>query len=181
MPQLQSVLRGEACEACKGGEFWHALEKKCYPGWSARAVLVAEAYVHQWLGTYRKCVDRFLAPSQFVRDKFVEHGWDQRSSKSFPTFSWRRLRLRLHPKAPPSCISDDCRQKKGLTIYCTRCSSCRNTVLTIAGDGPERGRLQELADRLGLLNVQFVGQLSRTELDRAIVGFMFHRVAVACL
>src|ERR1039458_6081213 len=47
------VLRGEACEACKGGEFWHALKEKCYPGWSARMTLVAEAYVHKWLGTYR--------------------------------------------------------------------------------------------------------------------------------
>ena len=28
------VLRGEACEACKGGEFWHALKEKCYPGWA---------------------------------------------------------------------------------------------------------------------------------------------------
>ncbi len=75
-PSYNLVLRGEACEACKGGKFWHALQEKCYPGWGARMTLVAEAYVHNWLGTYRKCVDCFLAPSQFVRDKFVEHGWD---------------------------------------------------------------------------------------------------------
>ena len=58
------VLRGEACEACKGGEFWHALKEKCYPGWGARMTLVAEAYLHKWVGTYEKCVDCFLAPSQ---------------------------------------------------------------------------------------------------------------------
>ena len=40
--------------------------------------LTTEAYVHRWLGTYRKCVDLFLAPSRFVRDKFVEHGWEAR-------------------------------------------------------------------------------------------------------
>ena len=60
------VAHGEACEACKGGEFWHALPKKCYPGSGARLALVAEAYFHKWIGTYRKCVDCFLAPSQMV-------------------------------------------------------------------------------------------------------------------
>ena len=30
-PSYNLVLRGEACEACKGGEFWHALKEKCYP------------------------------------------------------------------------------------------------------------------------------------------------------
>src|SRR6266705_1877291 len=75
-PSYNLVSQGEACEACKGGEFWHALRPKCYPGLGARATLTAEAYVHRWLGTYRKCVDLFLAPSQFVRDKFVEYGWD---------------------------------------------------------------------------------------------------------
>ena len=80
------VLRGDACEACKGGEFWHALKEKCYPGWGARMALVAEAYVHKWLGTYRKCVDCFLAPSLFVRDKFVEHGWDTAKFEVLPHF-----------------------------------------------------------------------------------------------
>src|ERR1700733_15169917 len=74
-PSYNLVSGGAACEACKGGEFRHVLKQKCYPGWEARLTLVAEAYLHKWLGTYRKCVDCFLAPSQFVRDKFVEHGW----------------------------------------------------------------------------------------------------------
>ncbi|HSY93257.1 MAG TPA: glycosyltransferase, partial [Candidatus Binatus sp.] len=75
-PSYNLVSHGEACEACKGGAFRHVVTKKCYPGFGARMMLATEAYVHRWLGTYRKCVDQFLAPSQFVRDKFVEHGWD---------------------------------------------------------------------------------------------------------
>src|ERR1700688_541624 len=80
------VARREACEACRGGKFWHALKEKCYPGWGARMILVTEAYIHKWLGTYRKCVDCFLAPSQFVRDKFVEHGWDPVKFEVLPHF-----------------------------------------------------------------------------------------------
>src|SRR6202030_368022 len=54
-PSYNLVARGDACEACKGGQFRHMLEKKCYPGWGPRMALVAEAYVHKWLGTYQKC------------------------------------------------------------------------------------------------------------------------------
>ena len=68
-PSYNLVAHGEACEACKGGKFWHSLQKNCYPGWGAPSLLVAEAYVHKWLGTYRRCVDCFLAPSQFVRSR----------------------------------------------------------------------------------------------------------------
>jgi len=85
-PSYNLVSRGEACEACQGGAFWHALRPRCYPGLGARMTLTAEAYAHRWLGTYRKCVDLFLAPSQFVRDKFVEHGWDGGRFEVFRTF-----------------------------------------------------------------------------------------------
>ena len=85
-PSYNLVSRGEACEACKGGKSWHMLKEKCYPGWPARMTLMAEAYFHRSLGTYRKCVDCFLAPSQFVRDKFVEHGWDAAKFEVLPHF-----------------------------------------------------------------------------------------------
>ena len=90
-PSYNLVSQGKACEACKGGAFWHAVKTKCYPGLGARMTLAAEAYVHRWLGTYRKCVDLFLAPSQFVRDKFVEHGWDGDKFEVLPHFQ------KIHP------------------------------------------------------------------------------------
>ena len=85
-PSYNLVSHGEACEACKGGKYWHVLKEKCYPGLAEQTTLVAEAYFHNAIGTYRKCVDCFLAPSQFVRDKFVEHGWDLTKFEVLPHF-----------------------------------------------------------------------------------------------
>jgi len=72
-PSYNLVAQGQTCEACKGGAFWHALTLRpsCYPGLGA-----AHCFDHRGLcaplaGTYRECVDLFLAPSEFVRDKFV--------------------------------------------------------------------------------------------------------------
>lgn len=172
-PSYNLVLRGEACEACKGGEFWHALKEKCYPGWGARATLVAEAYVHKWLGTYRKCVDCFLAPSQFVRDKFVEHGWDASKFEVLPHFQPVKVVDRRNAYDAPLLYFGRLSPEKGVADLLRAMHRLSNLRLIIAGDGPERGTLEQLARDLGLTNVKFAGKLAGTELHQAIASSRF--------
>ena len=172
-PSYNLVSRGQACEACKGGAFWRALPSECYPGLGARTTLVAEAYVHRWLGTYRKCVDRFLAPSRFVREKFVEHGWDGNKFEVLGHFQ------KVGPGDEGAAID-------GPVVYCGRLSAekgvddllrairqVRDVRVVIAGDGPQRSELQELAVRLGLTNVEFVGHVGSAERDALMMRSRF--------
>jgi len=171
-PNYNLVCRGHACEECKGGAFWRALHTGCYPGRAARATLVAEAYVHRWLGSYRKCVDLLLAPSQFVRDKFVEHGWAPEKFEVLPHFQ------RIHPTSEPP--------KDGPVVYFGRLSPEKGVAdliramqqaphlrLVIAGDGPQRVELVELTKALGLGNVEFVGHLEAEDRDRLVAKSRF--------
>ena len=168
-PSYNLVSQGEACELCRGGAFWHALGAKCYPGWSARTGLTVEAYVHRWLGSYRKCVDLFLAPSQFVREKFVEHGWDGVRFEVLPHFQQARN------------VGEESAYSKGSILYVGRLSAEKGLPdllramqqvsevrLVIAGDGPQRGPLEQLASTLGLSNVEFVGQVGAEQRDSLI-------------
>ncbi|HZW95824.1 MAG TPA: glycosyltransferase family 4 protein [Candidatus Eremiobacteraceae bacterium] len=172
-PSYNLVLRGEACETCKGGKFWHALTKKCYPGWGARMTLVAEAYVHKWVGTYQKCVDCFLAPSQFVRDKFVEHGWDPTKFEVLPHFQLVAAVDERATQNAPLLYFGRLSPEKGLGDLLHAMQRLPNLRLIVAGDGPERGRLQQLASDLELANVEFVGHIAGAELDRAIANACF--------
>jgi len=167
------VLRGDACEACKGGEFWHALKEKCYPGWGARMTLVAEAYVHKWLGTYRKCVDCFLAPSQFVRDKFVEHGWDPAKFEVLPHFQPVRAVLERSGENASLLYFGRLSPEKGVDDLLRAMQRLPNLRLVVAGDGPDRGGLQRLAAGLGLANVEFAGHMGGAQLERAIANSRF--------
>jgi glycosyltransferase involved in cell wall biosynthesis len=167
------VLRGEACEACRGGEFWHALTEKCYPGWGERMTLVAEAYVHKWLGTYRKCVDCFLAPSLFVRDKFVEHGWDPAKFEVLPHFQSIKAVAERGAENAPLLYFGRLSPEKGVEDLLHAMQRLPNLRLLVAGDGPERGRLEHLAAELRLTNVEFAGHMAGADLERAIANSRF--------
>ena len=173
-PSYNLVSEGEACEACKGGAFWHAPLAKCYPGMGARLVLAAEAYVHRWLRTYHKCVDLFLAPSQFVRDKFVEHGWDGSRFKVLPHFQ------EVHPLTPHAharhrslLYFGRLSSEKGVDDLLRSMRQIPDMNLAIAGDGPQRAELQVLAQSLQLPNVEFVGQVGRAQRDSLIARSQF--------
>lgn len=168
-PSYNLVSKGESCERCAGGQFWQVLRTDCYPGIGARALLAAEAYTHDWLGTYRKCVDVFLAPSEFVRDKFTQHGWDPGKFEVLAHF--QRVNA-----SPPPC-PDSPRQvlyfgrlsaEKGVSDLLRAMQRLPQLRLVIAGSGPEEAALGALAAELRLDNVSFVGHVNRGELAHLI-------------
>jgi glycosyltransferase involved in cell wall biosynthesis len=172
-PSYNLIAQGEACEACKGGEFWHVAKKQCYPGRGAQMTLAAEAYVHRWLGTYDKCVDRFLAPSRFVRDKFVEHGWDGGKFEVLQHF--QEIHSVREPKGAdrPLLYFGRLSAEKGIDDLLRSMQKVPQMRLIVAGDGPQRLPLQELAISLGLSNVEFVGHVGREERDSLIAKSRF--------
>src|SRR5580692_3389660 len=167
------VLRGEACEVCKGGEFWHAMKEKCYPGFGSRLTLTAEAYFHKWLGTYRKCVDCFLAPSQFVRDKFVEHGWDAARFEILPHFQSVLLQTTKPADDAPLLYFGRLSAEKGVEDLIWAMARLPHLRLVVAGDGPERSNLMMLVVKLGLGNVDFIGHVKGERLNAAIAESRF--------
>ncbi len=172
-PSYNLVAQGEACEACKGGEFWHAMKVQCYPGRGAQITLAAEAYVHRWLGTYGKCVDLFLAPSRFVRDKFVEHGWDGGKFEVLPHFQEIHTVRESKSVDLPLLYFGRLSAEKGIDDLLRSMQKVPQMRLIVAGDGPQRAELQELAVSLGLSNVEFVGHVGRAERDSLIAGSRF--------
>ena len=180
-PSYNLVAHGQACEACKGGAFWHALTLRpsCYPGIGPRIALTTEAYVHRWLGTYRECVDLFLAPSNFVRDKFVEHGWDGRKFAVLPHFQKahdlkeRDLKDQRAETAATVLYFGRLSAEKGVDDLLRSMEKVSHMRLTIAGEGPQRAELQGLADSLRLSNVQFMGQVGREKRDALIAQSRF--------
>jgi len=172
-PSYNLVSHGEACESCKGGAYWHTFTKQCYPGRTAQIMLVLEAYAHRILGTYRNCIDCFLAPSQFVRDKFVEHGWDAAKFEILPHFQPTKDVVARNPIDAPILYFGRLSPEKGLPDLLHAMHRLPHLRLVIAGDGSERTRLEQISAELSLQNVSFVGHLRGTELDCLIASSRF--------
>jgi len=173
-PNYNFVANGERCERCNGGRYWEAVRTGCYTGGRpSAAVLAAEAYVHRWLGTYSKCVDVFLAPSEFVREKLAENGWDRARIEVLPHFQHI-------PEAPVArkpghgvLYFGRLSPEKGLEGLLRAMADVPEVPLTIAGEGPQRNQLGQLSQQLGLQQVRFVGQLAGTALETAIAACRF--------
>lgn len=172
-PSYNMVAHGKACERCRGGQFWHVMTEGCYTGpAAAKVVLAVEAYTHKWLGTYRDCVDLFLAPSVFVKQKLVEHGWDETKIAVLPHFQ----RIPAGDDAPrenaPILYFGRLSPEKGITDLLKAMRNLPHVRLQIAGEGPQRAELERIVDTLQL-NVEFLGQLQGEALSRAITASRF--------
>jgi glycosyltransferase involved in cell wall biosynthesis len=173
-PSYNLVRQGEACEDCRGGAFWRVLSSDCYPGLGARTALMMEAYVQRGLGTYEKCVDLFLAPSQFVRDKFAEHKWDTGKFRVLPHFQVAAAAVESPAEEnAPLLYFGRLSAEKGVGDLLRAMQRLPELRLVVAGDGPQRAELHALAETLGLSNVQFVGHVRGAELDGLIARSRF--------
>jgi glycosyltransferase involved in cell wall biosynthesis len=67
---------GELCEACGRSSYYMPLVKRCKKGSLLASVMASiEAYIHMGL-RIREKVDAFICPSQFLRDKFLDRGFN---------------------------------------------------------------------------------------------------------
>jgi glycosyltransferase involved in cell wall biosynthesis len=95
---------GEICEECGKGDFFRAGLRRCKKGsLMASAVAALEAYIHRALGVIDR-VDYMLAPSRFLRDKFIDRGFPVAKVKHLPLFL-------------PNEMFDDGFQDKGYLLY----------------------------------------------------------------
>jgi glycosyltransferase involved in cell wall biosynthesis len=174
-PSYNMVSHGQACERCHNARFWHVLTEGCYAGSpGSKLVLASEAYFHNWLRTYEKCVTRFLAPSRFVKDKLVENGWPAAKIDVLPHFQ----RLPEQPPEPPGADAPilyfgRLSPEKGLSDLLQAMQRLPSIRLRIAGEGPQRPELEKMAESLGLANVEFTGQLAGSKLSEAIAAARF--------
>ena len=174
-PTYNMVAKGHACERCRGGKFSHVLTEGCYNGPPGSAlVLMAEAYFHRWLGTYRKCVDHFLAPSRFAKEKLVQNGFNPQKITVLPHF--QKLPAQVPPNAKPNApilYFGRLSPEKGVADLLWAMKHLPQVRVQIAGDGPQRSELESLARELCLTNVEFTGHVGGKVLDHMIATARF--------
>ena len=179
---------GHVCEDCLGRTPWRGVCRRCYRDSLAQSFIAAAMLlVHRLLGTYRRKVTRYIALTDFAKEKFVEAG--------LPA---DRIVVKPNAFAPPAQTrpasdSFSIQHSAFSIVYLGRLSPekgvdillralallqapggpgaadhsslvTRHSSLVIVGDGPERVALEGLANDLGISSsVRFLGALPRDE------------------
>jgi glycosyltransferase involved in cell wall biosynthesis len=149
------------CEACKGKRYYSLIKKRCKKG-SLLPSLVTylEAHINDCLG-YDEFISLYISPSLFLRNKFIEYGYDSHKIRSFPNF------LRLNDFVPDPAHEDyllyvgRLEQEKGLKTLIegfTRAAQANPHLrLKIAGNGSMEEELKSQLSIGNATSVEMVG------------------------
>ncbi len=167
-PNYSLFVRGKVWEGAKDGAYWKCVRDRCVKNSRAKSIVCsAEAYIHRYIGAY-DVVRTFLSPSNFLIEKFREHGF-KRSIEYLPNplipFPEDLSRQLLAEDAPFVFIGR-LSAEKGIDMLLRAFSRYKGrSCLRIVGDGPERRALESLSQELGLRSrVSFEGFLSGNNL-----------------
>ena len=168
-PDYLMLSHGEVCEQCKGGKVYRVAARRCMKGKLSLSVLVMlEAYLHRFLGTYARNVTKFVVPSRFYISKFVEWGFAPDKFTYIPNFvDCRSFEPGFEPGRRFLYLGRLSREK-GIATLLVAAAKAR-VGLDVAGTGPLETELKQLAEKLGA-DVRFHGFLSGAKLHDAIRG-----------
>jgi len=164
------LFNGEVvCERCVEGEMYNILLEACRnTPLSRRLVLLAEAYLHRILGTYRNSLDVVIAPSMFMKDILDRNARLNARVINIPNF------VDPIPAGPKFGGGEyilyfgRLSREKGLSTLIRAVKRFPDSLLLIAGEGPEKRSLEMLCDRENADNVRFIGQKNPTEIRQLI-------------
>jgi glycosyltransferase involved in cell wall biosynthesis len=162
-PAYKMLTHDGVCERCKGGAIWNVIRHRCVKdSLNLSAVIFMESAVHRLLGCYSRDVDRFVTPSQFYLEKFVEWGWPRERFTYIPNFvDINHLKPRGEPGTAFAYFGR-LGPEKGLATF-VEAAALAGVRAWIIGTGSEEPRLRALAEARGA-DVEFLGYRTGEEL-----------------
>jgi len=166
-PSYKMLASDGICERCKGGKLHNVVRHRCVKdSFALSAVVFLESSLHRLLGTYDKCVDRFIVPSEFFKTKLSEWGVDEKKMVHVPNF------VDAQAFEPGEAAGDyflyfgRLAPEKGVGTLIEAAHSAK-VKLVVVGTGPEEQALRAQAEALGSA-VDFAGYRSGADLHRIV-------------
>jgi glycosyltransferase involved in cell wall biosynthesis len=149
-PNQGLETHGALCERCKGGRFMQCTVQKCKKdSRSASFVATLEAEAHRFL-RLRDRVASFIAPSAFLRGKFIEFGWPPDKLVHMANFNNLPLAAEVEmPEGRRVLFAGQLEWEKGVLTLLDALEHVAGVRLDIAGDGPLRGQIEARVAALG--------------------------------
>ncbi|HET9632758.1 MAG TPA: glycosyltransferase [Terrabacter sp.] len=168
-PNYQLLDHGRPCDACVGHGTWHAAVRRCKNGSLVGSVVLAvESGVHRALDAYGT-VDQFVSPSRFLAAVMARQGIAEDRITVVNNFTHIPALTHAPEAGEGFVVAGRLSHEKGIDTAVRAIGRLPGaSVLHVAGDGPERTSLEELAAQVAPGRVVFHGRLSASELGTLV-------------
>lgn len=181
---------GENCDECLKGNFGPCVRHRCVKDSKAKSLLAkAEADFLRWHKSYEK-IDKFIAPSKFMRDKLVQGGIAADKIVYLQNFLTDSQVETCAKVFNPNKFDDAdpyfiffgrlSKEKGVLTLVRAFVAALdqlpSNWKLKLVGDGPQREEIEALIAQEGpeaKARIELLGYRSGEELQRLVAGARF--------
>lgn len=172
-PDTHFLSNGKICEKCKGKKFYNCILNKCKKNsLSASLVATIEAYFHQLLKMYKK-VDYLIAPSKFLKSKFIEFGLDKNKIKFIRNFLPNFPERNIYNEKNYVLYFGGLSPWKGILTLIKAIKELKKLELLIAGAGTDEDSIEKNIKENSITNVHLLGYKSGSELNKIVSESMF--------
>lgn len=165
---------GAICERIKPRKYFRAVMHRCVKNSFMASALDAFAYrFHATFGLDERLVNRLIAPSEFVKNKFAEWGHNVFKIDVIPHFIDAS---RYEPEYAPGgeiVYVGRLSEEKGIGTLIAAMEKIPEVRLKVIGSGPMEKKLKDFCGLAGLKNVRFVGQLNHGRVMEEIARSRF--------
>ena len=164
------LSRGKVCEACKGRMYYFSAMKCCMGGSFPRSFMAAiNSYIKDYAYHYDGLISSYIAPSHFLRQKYIEFGFSPPKIEVIPNAYFQTdstvMPIEIEKKSRNYLLfAGRLSSEKGVDVL-VGASKGLGIPVKIVGDGPERETLQTMQGRIGADNIEFLGKQPHSSME----------------
>lgn len=174
-PNIHFIANGKICEDCKNHKYYKVTINKCKKSsFTASSITSIKAYVHELLNIRGK-VDRFIIPSIFMYNKFIDFGWNKNKLIFIRNFlSQDHIKIN-NPPVPSNYVVyfGGLSPWKGINTLIEAMSKLPSITLKIIGGGVDYYDIKEKIANNSLKNIKILGRKEGNELFNIVSGAKF--------
>lgn len=169
-PVYTLISNNNICEACGGKQFWRAISKKCNRNSVSRSLLSAsESYISQRLGAISS-VDHFMAVSEFVRLKMIQHGIPEEKISTVYNFIDLAAIPPSSTRGKYLLYAGRLERTKGVLSLLEAVEPLKDIEIKFVGTGSAQEEMDYLIESRGLDHVKMLGFVEGKELSELMAN-----------
>ena len=169
-PRFDFMYDKKPCEECLAKGYMTCIKKRCVKGsLFASIVRVFSMKVHKMMNVYQN-VDAFITPSEFLKKKLIENGFDEHKITCIPTFTASKSEVGAPQIGSYGLYFGRITEEKGVDTVVKAYEMMPERFVKIMGDDTtdEAKRLKAYIEEKKIKNIEFVGFKAGEELESII-------------